>query len=433
MRTLKLALIGLGTVGTGVARILVEQRDYLRARCGADFAIKWVVVRDANKSRAVTLPEAQFTSDIDAVISDPEVDIAVEVMGSVRPAFEVISALLRAGKHVVTANKAVLAEHGAELFQIAHENERTICFEAAVAGGIPIIAAVGERLLANRIESLSGILNGTSNFILTAMHDSNRSYAEALKEAQDRGFAEADPTLDVDGTDAAQKLAILSRLAFHTTVDASRIRRRGIDGLADADIGYARELGYVIKLLARAQLADGRIHLSVAPTLVAEDHPLGQVRGEYNAIQVVGDAVGDTLYVGKGAGMMPTASSVVAGILDLAIGRGQETFQSQRLWDTEPPGPRFEPDGYLASRFYLRYTIVDRPGTLAKIAGILGSHGIGIASVIQHETSEESIGDAVPLIIMTHLTDEGAVLAALRETDSLEIIQAASVCLHVSS
>lgn len=433
MRTLKLALIGLGTVGTGVARILIEQRDYLRSRCGADLSIKWVVVRDAAKARQFALPEARITTDIDAVVGDPEVDVAVEVMGTVRPAFDVIAALLRSGKHVVTANKAVLAEHGTELFRLANECGKTICFEAAVAGGIPIIAAVGERLLANQIQSLSGILNGTSNYILTAMHDANRSYADALKEAQERGFAEADPTLDVDGTDAAQKLAILSRLAFQSSVDATRIRRKGIDDLADVDIGYAKELGYVIKLLARAQVANGELHLSVAPTLVPHDHPLGQVRGEYNAIQVVGDAVGDTLYVGKGAGMMPTASSVVAGILDLAIGRGQETFGSLRLWDASPPGPKFAPEGYLASRFYLRYTIADRPGTLAKIAGILGSHGIGIASVIQHETSEESIGDAVPLIIMTHLADEGAVLAALRETDSLEIIQAASVCLHVSS
>lgn len=433
MRTLKLALIGLGTVGTGVARILSEHHDYLRSRCGADLQVKWVVVRDVAKPRSVQLSQAQFTQDVDAVIGDPEVDIAIEVMGTVRPAFEIISGLVRAGKHVVTANKAVLAEHGTELFRLAHECKRTICFEASVAGGIPIIAAVGERLLANRILSLSGILNGTSNFILTAMHDAKKSYSDALREAQKRGFAEADPTLDVDGTDAAQKLAILSRLAFQTAVDSRQIRRRGIDGLADVDIGYASELGYVIKLLARAQVANNELHLSVAPTLVPRDHPLGQVRGEYNAIQVVGDAVGDTLYVGKGAGMMPTASSVVAGILDLAIGRGQETFESLRLWDAEPPGPRFAPNAYLASRFYLRYTIADRPGTLAKIAGILGAHGIGIASVIQHETSEESIGGAVPLIIMTHLADEGAVLAALRETDSLEIIQSASVCLHVSS
>lgn len=432
MRSLKLALLGLGTVGTGVARLLVEQGEFLRSRCGAELEIKWVLVRDPAKPRSVAIPGAEITTDLDAIIDDPQVEIAVEVMGTVRPAYEAMRALLAAGKHVVTANKAVLAEHGTDLFRLAHERERAICFEASVAGGIPIIAAVGERLLANRIRSLSGILNGTSNYILTAMHDEGSSFADALVEAQKRGFAEADPTLDLDGTDAAQKLAILARLAFQSAVDARQIRRRGIENLDAADIAYAAELGYSIKLLAEAQVENGELHLRVAPTLVHADHPLGQVRGEYNAIQVVGDAVADTLYVGKGAGMMPTASSVVAGIMDLAIGRGQQTFASLRLWEEDPPGPRFSPNLFLESRFYLRYTIVDRPGTLAKIAGILGGHGIGIASVIQHESTEERIGAAVPLIVMTHPADEGAVWTALKETDALEIVQAPTVCLHVS-
>lgn len=432
MRTLKLALIGMGTVGTGVAKILVEQAAYLRSRCGADLQIKWVVVRDPSKHRAFTIPGAEITTDLDRVVEDPEIEIAIEVMGTVRPAFEMLCALMLAGKNVVTANKAVLAEHGAELFALARECGRTVCFEAAVAGGVPIIAAVGERLLANRILYLAGILNGTSNFILSAMHDRKVGYAEALSEAQQKGFAEADPTLDVDGTDAAQKLAILARLAFQSAVDSRRIRKAGINGLADADIQYAIELGYAIKLLAIAQVEEGVLHLRVAPTLVHQNHPLGQVRGEYNAIQVVGDAVGDTLYFGKGAGMMPTASSVVAGVLDLVIGRGQETFASLKLWEKEPPGPRFLPEAFLRSRFYLRFTIVDQPGTLACIAGILGDHGIGIASVIQHETGEDRIGAAVPLIIMTHVADEGAVRDALKVTDGLEIVQASSVCLHVS-
>lgn len=432
MRTIKLAVIGMGTVGTGVARLLTESRQLLRDRTGVDFQIKWIVVRDPSKPRAVALPTAEVVTDIQPILDDTEVEIAVELMGGIHPAFEIISRLLQAGKHVVTANKAVLAEKGTELFAIAEKNDRAICFEASVAGGIPIIAAVSQCLAANRIGSIAGILNGTSNYILTAMHEQGMSYADALAEAQRLGFAEADPTLDVDGTDAAQKLAILGRLAFDSAIASQDVRCRGIDSLAKVDIGYACELGYVIKLLAVARADESGLHLRVAPTLVHKSHPLGQVRGEYNAIQIVGDAVGDTFYSGRGAGMMPTASSVVSGLLDLAVGRGQQTFRSLRLWEREPPGPKLSTDSFMKSRFYLRYTICDRPGTLAQIAGILGRHGISIASVIQHEASEETIGAAVPLIIMTHLADEGAVRSALQETDTLEIVRQPSICLHVA-
>lgn len=432
MRTIKLALIGLGTVGSGVVKILREHAEHLRSQSGVDFSIGWVVVRDPNKTRSVTVPGARIVTDIGPVVNDPEVEIAVELMGTVQPAREIIRKLLASGKHVVTANKAVLAEHGRELFSLANEKDRSISFEASVAGGIPIIAAVSQSLAANRITSVAGILNGTSNYILSAMHLRGLGYGAALKQAQEKGFAESDPTLDVNGMDAAQKLAILARLAFQSTVAPTDVRCRGIDTLSDMDIRFATELGYVIKLLAIAQQIGERLYLRVAPTLVPKNHPLGQVHGEYNAVRVVGHAAGDTMYFGKGAGMMPTASSVVANLLDLAIGRGQETFRSLRLWEENPPGPPVARDAYMKSRFYLRYTICDQPGTLARIAGILGKFGISIASVIQHETSEAMVGSAVPLIIMTHMADEGGVWSALAETDSLDIVRQPTVCLHVA-
>lgn len=429
---MKLALIGQGTIGTGVARLLIEQHARLRARCGRPLEIAWVVVRNPDKPRCVTVPGARYVTDLQPVLDDPSVDVAIELMGGIDPAFDVIRQLLESGKDVVTANKAVLAAHGRKLFEIAHRHEKTICFEASVAGGIPILSAVSESLVANGITRIAGILNGTSNYILTAMQDEDRSYQEALQQAQKRGFAEADPTLDVDGTDAAQKLAILARLAFQSRVNPDLVTRQGIDTLSPVDIRYARELGYAVKLLAIAQTTGSSLYLRVSPTLVHEDQPMGQVRGEYNAIEIEGDAVGDTFFSGKGAGMMPTASAVVGNLVDLAVGRAQETFRSLRLWEEDPPGPKFDPAISLKSRFYLRYTISDQPGSLAQIAQSLGKHGIGIASVIQHETGEESIGAPVPLIIMTHKAEESAMHAALEDTNVQQIVHEPTVCLHVA-
>lgn len=429
---MNLAMIGLGTVGAGVARLLVDRPERFAALGIPAPKLKWIVVRDGAKTRPAAPPEALVTTQLEDVLGDPRVEIAIEVAGGVEPARDAIARLLRAGKHVVTANKAVLAEHGLELFQIANECDRAILFEASVAGGIPILGAVAETLAVNRIQSVSAILNGTCNYILTAMHERELAYDEALAEAQRLGFAEADPTLDVSGADSAQKLAILARLAFQSRVDWRTIRVRGIDQLAAADIAFAQELGYVVKLLAEGRVLDGSLHLHVSPTLVHRSHPLAQVRGEYNAIQIVGDAVGDLFFSGKGAGMMPTASSVVAGVIDLATGRGQMTFRALGLWQPAPPGPPFASQAYLRSRFYLRFAIRDRPGTLAKIAGILGDHSISIASVIQHEVPEPASGTYVPLIIMTHDASEGSVREALAFADRLEIVHGPSVCLPVT-
>jgi homoserine dehydrogenase len=390
-------------------------------------ALRRVVVRDVDRPRAVTLSRELLTTDLARVLEDPAVDVAVEVVGGVDWARRADLALLAAGKHLVTANKALLALHGAEIFDAARRHGRAVAFEASVAGGIPIIAALAQGLAANQVLALQGILNGTCNFILTSMSEFGRSYAEALAEAQRRGFAEADPTLDVDGTDAAHKLAILAQIAFGVTVPVAAIERRGIAGLHEMDIRFARELGYTIKLLAEAWLREGLLALHVSPVLLRHFSPLAQVRGAYNAVHVVGDAVGDTLYYGSGAGQMPTASAVVADLIDLAVGRAQRTFQTLRLWSGNGGATTLRPSGEVRSRFYLRLLVADRPGVLADVTRILARHHISISSVIQHEAEDEHEGDTVPLVIMTHTAGTGAFRAAVGDIDRLDSAAAPGV------
>jgi homoserine dehydrogenase len=372
------------------------------------------------------------------VLADESIEAAVELVGGVDWARRAVLDLLAAGKDVVTANKALLAQHGAEVFDTARRHGRAVAFEASVAGGVPIIAALAQSLAANQIVSLQGILNGTCNFILTGMTETGRSYAEALAEAQARGYAEADPTLDVDGTDAAHKLAILAQIAFGVTVPLSAIDRRGIALLQSIDIRYGGELGYTIKLLAEAWLdASGpgrtrRLALHVSPVLLRRHMPLAQVRGAYNAIHVVGDAVGDTLYYGQGAGQMPTASAVVADLIDLAVGRAQRTFQTLRLWSDNGGHIVLQPSSTVRSRFYLRVLVEDRPGVLAEIARILADHQISISSVIQHEALEEHEGDTVPLVIMTHTALTGDFRSAVAGIDRLGCVAAPSVYYPVA-
>jgi homoserine dehydrogenase len=301
-----------------------------------------------------------------------------------------------------------------------------------VAGGIPIVQALGVSLAANEVQSLSAILNGTCNFILTSMTRDGLSYDSALRQAQTLGYAESDPTLDVDGTDTAHKLAILAQLAFGAGVTLGEIPRSGIDRLQPADIRYAGELGYSVKLLALARLSDAGLELRVAPTLVRHGTPLAEVRGPYNAIRVVGDAVGDTLFYGRGAGTMPTASAVVGDLIDVVVGRASLTSRALNLWPADASPPRLTPATLVRRRFYLRFLVADRPGVIAKIAKDLGDHGISIASVIQHDPGDDAPEDApVPLVIMTHVAVEAAVIAALAEIDRLDVVSAPSVRLGV--
>src|SRR5216683_3694812 len=339
---LGIALIGCGTVGSGVARLLLEQPERLAARAGRALQLRRVLVRDLRKKRGLDLPGELFTSDLRRIATDPTIEVAVELVGGVAWAKQAVLDLLAAGKDVVTANKALLAEHGAEIFDAARRHGRTVAFEASVAGGIPIVAALSQGLAANQILALQGILNGTCNFILTGMSEQGRDYASALAEAQRLGYAEADPTLDVNGTDAAHKLAILAQIAFGVAITGSSIDRRGIAGIQPLDIRYAGELGYTIKLLAEAWLNERELALHISPVLLRHSTPLAQVRGAYNAIQVVGDAVGDTLYYGRGAGQMPTASAVVADLIDLAVGRALLIRRAQSVLSSghDPRSPR---------------------------------------------------------------------------------------------
>lgn len=434
------ALIGCGTVGGGVAKLLIERAERLAQRAGRPLSLLKVVVRDPNKLRTVSLPPDLLTTDITAAVRDPRVHVVVELIGGTTAAKQVVLDALSAGKHVVTANKALLADAGPEVFEAARKAGRTVCFEAAVAGGVPIIRALGESLSANQVTAIQAILNGTSNYILTAMSDGGKAYTDALADAQRLGYAEADPTLDVDGSDAAHKLAVLAQIAFGVTAKPHEIERQGIDHVDVLDIQFAAELGYTIKLLAEAWVsqapnaeggtqnsvgsapAHSSVALHVAPVMVRKTDMLAQVRGAYNAIQVVGDVVGETLYQGPGAGMMPTASSVVADLIDLAVGRAQKTFAAAKLWSNQDRGFTVEPSEKVRSRFYLRLMVRDQPGVLADVCRALADEGISISSVIQHEAQEGRPELTVPLVIMTHYAETGRFRAALRVIERMPSI-----------
>lgn len=428
--TTRFALIGLGTVGVGVARLLLLHRERLERRVGRRLELAKVVVRDLAKPRDVQLPKDLLTSDLNEVLKDDSIQVVGQLIGGVEEAERVMKLLLDSGKDVVTANKALLAARGAEMFRYARDRGRSIAFEASVAGGIPIVAALGQSLAGNEFQSIRGILNGTCNYIISEM-EAGADYADAVREAQRLGYAEADPTMDVDGADAAQKLAILAQLAFGADVPWEEIPRVGIDRLQTIDMQYAAELGYRIRLLACAERHEDALDLFVCPTLVRQGRPLAEVREAFNAISIRGDYVGRVFFQGQGAGREPTASAVMGDLLDSAVGRAQMTFRSLDLWNDQPADVRFREPHLSKSRFYLRFAIEDHPGVLAEIAGVLGEHGISIASVVQHETSEEAGDEAVPLVIVTHYAQAGALDKALERIDASESVKAHSVRMRI--
>jgi len=430
MKQTKVAILGLGTVGCGVARLLLQQSDRIALHAGQTLVLSKALVRDKAKSRDIDLPTDVLCTQLAEITNDPDITTVAELVGGVEPARSMILKLLESGKNIVTANKALLAEHGPELFKRAQELGLSISFEAAVAGGIPIVTNLGQCLSANQVTSLLAILNGTSNYILSQMESQGVSYEQALCEAQRLGYAEADPTMDVDGTDTVQKLAILSQLAFGAQVFWKEIPCQGIDGISAAEINYAKELGYRIKLLAVAQLANNQLELHVSPTLVRIGTPLAEVYEAYNAVNVEGDAVGNVFYHGQGAGQMPTASAVVADLIDSATGRAAITFERLELWSCRDNAVTPCDHTAVKSRYYLRFNVDDSPRVLAQIAGILGNHEISIASVIQHE-GPESEHRIVPLVIMTHRTTEGAAEKAIEEINLLPCLQGAGVCMRV--
>lgn len=435
MKSTKVAIVGLGTVGSGLAQILLQNGDLVARHAGGSVELARVVVRDRNKKRQCEVPDEIVTDNIEDVIQDDSIKIVAQLIGGLEPARTTMLRLLESGKDVVTANKALVAEHGEELFNRARQLGRSIAFEASVAGGIPIIANISQCLSGNQIRSLRGILNGTSNFIVSQMEEQGRDYAAALKEAQDLGYAEADPTMDVDGTDAAQKLAILSHLAFGAHPNWSDIPREGIDSLETIDIQCASDLGYRIKLLAVAQLSGDELELHVSPTLVKKSRPLAEVRGAFNAISVVGDAVGPVFYHGQGAGRMPTASAVAADLIDLAVGRAEITFRTLELWSGQKPRVGLNHPDQASSRYYLRVVVQDRPGVLAEIASALGQEDVSIASMIQHEADSEPQQDAstpvVSLVIMTHSASAGSMSRAITAIDKLSAAKGPTVRMRV--
>ncbi|GAB5443421.1 MAG: homoserine dehydrogenase [Fuerstiella sp.] len=430
---LNIALIGFGTVGTGVARILSTQAESITRRAGRSIQIRHVVVRDTTRAREYLPADATVSDSIENVLNDSDTQLVVQLMGGIDPARSCMQQFLDAGKDVVTANKALLYEHGQELFEQAATSNRTIGFEAAVAGGIPIIGAVNQALTGNRILSIEAILNGTSNFILTQMLDHEQSYEDVLKEAQRLGYAEADPTMDVDGTDAAQKLAILTWLAYGTPVRLDDFVRQGIDQLQLLDLQGALELGYKIKLLAISRLHNQRLEVSVQPTLVHLDRTVAQIDGADNIVAVTGDALGKATFAGAGAGQLPTASAVVADIIDHATGRAAVTFASLMRSLSGTPVP-IQPQAELSRRYYLRFTVEDRPHVLADITDVLGRHEISISSVRQDETPEddEAGSGLAILVIMTHRTTEGRLAAASAELQQLACIKGDSIRLPVA-
>ena len=421
-------ILGFGTVGTGTAQILLRNRHLLKERSGVDIRLKKIADLDITRDRGIKIPMGILTTHSDEVISDPDIHIVVELIGGTTVAKEFILKAIRKGKHVVTANKALLATHGIEIFRAAEKAGVEIGFEASVAGGIPIIKVLREGLVANRIRAVYGIINGTTNYILTKMTTEKAEYSQVLQEAQKLGYAEADPTYDVEGIDSAHKLAIIASLAFGSQYHLKDVYREGISWISPMDIEFAHELGYTLKLLGITKETNGRVELRVHPTMLPVDFLLSKVDGVFNAVYVEGDAVGSTLYYGRGAGDLPTGSAVVSDIADIsrhimtgAAGKFPAFFKAAK------PMPLMNMED-VTSMYYFRFSAIDKPGVLSKISGILGKHNISIASVIQKDRHE---GKAVPLVVLTHRAREKDVMRAVKEINKLQIVAGRAVYIRV--
>jgi len=425
---INVGLIGLGTVGSGVAKILQTNGDLIHRRLGVPIEIVKVAVRDLKRDRGVSLKSGVLTTDPMEVATHPDIDIVVELIGGYEPAKQLILEAISRGKQVVTANKALLAEHGDEIFSKARAASIQVGFEASVGGGIPVVKTLKESLAANRILSIYGIINGTSNYILSKMTDEDRPFPDVLAEAQKAGYAEADPTFDIEGIDSAHKLAILVNLAFGTKLKPSDIFTEGISSIRPIDIDFGKEFGYKLKLLAIAKYRDGKVESRVHPTMVPDDYPIAKIQGVYNAIQIVGDACGDIMLYGRGAGSLPTGSAVVGDIID--IGRNILIGPSRAL-PTPPDGVKpieVQPMENITALYYVRLMVFDRPGVLSEISGIFGRYNISIASVIQRG---RKAGSAVPLVFMTHTALERDMRRALVEIKQLACMSEDPVLIRV--
>jgi len=429
-KIVRVGLVGFGTVGCGVAKLITGEADSIAAKTGLRLELACVVDVDTGSPRPVKLPDGILTDDINKLLKDDTIKIGVELVGGTDAARQIQLRMLQAGKDVVTANKALLAEHGNELYNAAQQNGRCIAFEASCAGGIPIISAVRTGLAANNITAMYGIVNGTCNYILSNMTSKNEDFSQALAQAQQKGYAEADPALDISGGDSAHKLAILASIAFGYEITLDDIFVEGIGAISKDDIRYGGEMGYCLKLLAIGQKDEqNRVSLRVHPSFIAKRNRLACVDGPFNAISVFGSVVGQVMYYGRGAGMMPTASAVVADIIDVAIGNSARTFRHLRLQPRAKIVPLIEKIGNSVSRFYIRLMVKDQPGVFAQIGRILAENAISISGVLQHEGRGPD--NTVPVVITTHSTQQSKVSTALKGLGSLDTVCSKPVCIRI--
>ncbi len=431
MKEIRVGLLGCGTVGTGVARLLIENKDLISKRVGANLALKWVADVDVETDRGIQFDEGVMITDAYKVVEDPDVDIVIEMIGGEGIAKDLIVKSFENGKHVITANKALLASQGNTLFKVAAENGVDLAFEAAVGGCMPIIKSLRESLVGNHISSMTGILNGTCNYILSKITDDGSSYEAALAEAQAKGYAEADPTLDVEGIDTAHKISILGALAYGMEINLSDVYIEGISNITPLDIEFAGQFGYRIKLLAISKFSNGSVEARVHPTMIPFDNLLSKINGTVNAIMVSGDAVGDIMLYGRGAGMMPTASAVIGDAVDIArnILTGANGRMPGLSYQTDQirsiPVPSIEE---ISTHYYFRFTALDRPGVLSSISGVLGNHGISIQSVQQ---KGRKTNGSVPVVMVSHKAKEADVKKALSEIAALDVVGDEPVLIRI--
>ncbi|HWE30479.1 MAG TPA: homoserine dehydrogenase [Polyangia bacterium] len=434
MRTISVGLLGLGNVGSGVVKLLADNADAIRQRLGGSaVAIRRIAVREADKPRLVDVAPALITTDVNAVLGDPEIEIVVELIGGEEPARAYLLDAIARGKHIVTANKALLAAHGEEIFAAAAERGVDVYYEASVGGGVPIIRALREGLASDRVDELVAIVNGTSNFLLTTMTEEGRPFDAILEEAQKKGYAEADPSLDVDGWDAAHKLCVLVPLCFGTRIAVSQVLVEGLRGIEPIDFRYAERFGYVIKPLVIGKDHGDSVEARVHPTLIPRRFMLASVNGVYNAVYVSSYALGNSMYYGRGAGMMPTAVAVVSDVIEVSrnllssSAGGSPLRASRRRGDMRER--RIRDPGELSSRYYLRFGVVDKPGVLAQLAGMLGEHDISISEVVQEGQRQE--GKPVIVVVTTHRALEKNVQGALGIINRLPTVREPTRLLRI--
>jgi homoserine dehydrogenase len=428
MKKVNVGIIGFGNVGSGVVKILRDRKSILTGKIGTEINLKKICDADIASKRNISVDKSILSRNVKDILDDPQIDVVVELIGGIHPAKEFISEALKKGKNVVTANKALLAQDGRELFALAQDCGKSIYFEASVGAGIPIIKSLREGLVANKFNSVSGIVNGTSNYILSAMAENNCSFADALREAKVKGFAEKDPTLDIEGIDSAHKLILLAYLCFGKFVDMKEVFIEGISSVSLSDINYAKELGFSIKLLAIAKREEEALEVRVHPTLVRDSHMLASVGGVFNAIYVSSDLAGELLFYGPGAGQLSAASAVVSDLVDLTQDLKAGMFRPTLNTIPDTSIKKLRKIDEFESRYYIRFTTLDKPGVLARISGILAKFGISIASVTQKERHRAR---SVPIVMVIHEAREKNLRAALEIIDRMSMIQEKSCAIRI--